>query len=60
MFLWDTAGQEMFRSVTSMYYTSVAVTIVVYDISERESFEKIGEWLDEFHEKYRKKPGDGV
>ena len=57
---WDTAGQEQFRSLVAMYYNGVAVGLVVYDVSCRESFEKVGDWLDEFHQKYRGKPGDKV
>lgn len=48
LMLWDTAGQEIYRSLVAMYYSGVAVTIVVYDVGCRESFEKVGEWLDEF------------
>ena len=44
--------------MVAMYFSGVAVTIVVYDVGCRESFEKVGEWLDEFHQKYRRKPGE--
>ena len=30
--IWDTAGQEMYRSMIKMYYRSVAVSLVVYDV----------------------------
>ena len=41
-----------------MYYSGVAVAIVVYDVGCRESFEKVGDWLDEFQNKYRRRPGE--
>lgn len=44
--LWDTAGQERFRNVVPMYFQSANIIIVVYDISNRESFENIGTWID--------------
>ncbi|WFD34175.1 hypothetical protein MCUN1_001012 [Malassezia cuniculi] len=43
--LWDTAGQERFRSVTRSYYRGSAVALLVYDISNRASFEAAGSWL---------------
>ncbi|KAE9408118.1 ras-domain-containing protein [Gymnopus androsaceus JB14] len=43
--LWDTAGQERFRSVTRSYYRGAAGAILVYDITNRESFAKLSRWL---------------
>ena len=57
---WDTAGQEQFKALTKSYFTSVHVTMVVYDVSDRESFEKIGDWFDMYFENERNRPGDGV
>ena len=45
--IWDTAGQESFKSITRSYYRAAAVAIVVYDITARESFESIVNWLEE-------------
>lgn len=45
--IWDTAGQESFKSITRNYYRSAAVGIIVYDVTSRLSFEKIEEWLNE-------------
>ena len=39
--IWDTAGQENFRSVTRAYYKASAVAMVVYDITKEESFQHI-------------------
>ena len=43
--VWDTAGQENFRSVTRAYYKASAVAMVVYDISSEESFQHIQAWI---------------
>ena len=43
--VWDTAGQENFRSVTRAYYKASAVAMVVYDISNEESFQHIQNWI---------------
>ena len=47
--IWDTAGQERFRAITSTYYRIANGIIVVYDISNRESFDQVNYWLDEIH-----------
>jgi len=46
--IWDTAGQERFKSLAPMYYRNSRVAVVVYDISNTDSFEKAKEWVDEF------------
>jgi small GTP-binding protein len=48
--IWDTAGQENFRSVTRAYYKASAVAMVVYDITKEESFEHIKSWLSDCKE----------
>ena len=45
--IWDTAGQENFRSITRAYYKSSACALVVYDISNRESFNNVSTWIEE-------------
>ena len=39
--IWDTVGQEQYRSVTSIFYKEALICILVYDITNRESFESI-------------------
>jgi GTPase SAR1 family protein len=51
LFIWDTAGQEMYRSMIKMYYRGIAVALVVYDVGDKASFECIGEWLKDVREK---------
>ncbi|XP_041462747.1 ras-related protein Rab-39B-like [Lytechinus variegatus] len=48
--LWDTAGQERFRSITTSYYRNSVGVMLVYDISNRQSFENLQEWLLEAQE----------
>lgn len=43
--IWDTAGQERFRSVTRSYYRGAAGALLAYDISSRESFNSLQNWL---------------
>ncbi|KAJ5075725.1 ras and ef-hand domain-containing protein [Anaeramoeba ignava] len=45
--LWDTAGQEIYRSLAPMYIRNAEAAIIVYDITKRETFEKISIWIDE-------------
>ncbi|CAD8118261.1 unnamed protein product [Paramecium sonneborni] len=45
--IWDTAGQESFRSITRSYYRSAAGAIVVYDITKRESYDNVARWMEE-------------
>jgi Ras-related protein Rab-1A len=47
--IWDTAGQERFRAITSTYYRIANGIIVVYDITNRESFDQVNYWLNEIH-----------
>ena len=42
--IWDTAGQEKFRSLTPMYYRNSNAAIIVYDISNANSFERAQKW----------------
>ena len=46
--IWDTAGQEQYRSLGPIYYRSSAAALVVFDITNRKSFEDIGIWIQEF------------
>ena len=45
--IWDTAGQESFRSITRSYYRGAAGALLVYDITRRDTFAHLGQWLDE-------------
>ncbi|NXM81314.1 RAB4B protein, partial [Oenanthe oenanthe] len=43
--IWDTAGQERFRSVTRSYYRGAAGALLVYDITSRETYNALAQWL---------------
>jgi len=45
--IWDTAGQERFRTLTPSYYRGAQGVILVYDTSNRSSFDKLEQWLSE-------------
>uniref|UniRef100_A0A8C3F1T8 small monomeric GTPase n=1 Tax=Chrysemys picta bellii TaxID=8478 RepID=A0A8C3F1T8_CHRPI len=48
--IWDTAGQERFRSVTHAYYRDAHALLLLYDVTNRASFDNIQAWLTEIHE----------
>lgn len=45
--IWDTAGQESFRSITRSYYRGAAGALLVYDITRRDTFSHLSRWLEE-------------
>ncbi|KAI1886494.1 hypothetical protein AGOR_G00196320 [Albula goreensis] len=48
--IWDTAGQERFRSVTHAYYRDAHALLLLYDVTNKTSFDNIQAWLTEIHE----------
>jgi len=45
--IWDTAGQERFRTITTSYYKGAQAIIVVYDITDKDSFEHVKNWMSD-------------
>ena len=43
--IWDTAGEERFRNITSQYYKGAEGIILVFDLTKKESFDKINDWI---------------
>ncbi|XP_051926503.1 ras-related protein Rab-26 isoform X2 [Hippocampus zosterae] len=48
--IWDTAGQERFRSVTHAYYRDAHALLLLYDVTNKASFDNIRAWLTEIYE----------
>ena len=48
--LWDTAGQEKFRSITRLFYKDSDAIIICFSLASRESFVHLPEWLKEIEE----------
>lgn len=47
--IWDTAGQERFRSIAKAYFRSAIGVILVFDLTERKSFDDLNQWLSDIH-----------
>jgi len=47
--MWDTAGQERFRTITTSYYRGAHGIMLVYDITDRDSFDNIAHWINEIN-----------
>ena len=48
---WDTAGLEKFKKITSQYYNGADGIILIFDITNKESFEKISFWIQDLSNK---------
>ena len=48
--IWDTAGQEVFKSITKSYYRDNSVIIIVYDTTDYKSFLNVENWLNDIKE----------
>ena len=47
LILYDTAGQEKFRSLIPMYIREAQIILLIYDISDKDSFDSIPKWIQE-------------
>lgn len=45
--IWDTAGQESFRSITKIFYRGAHTAILGYSITQKDTFDNVGDWLKE-------------
>lgn len=48
--LWDTAGQERFRTITKNYIKGAQGILLVYDITNRKSYENLAVWMKQIHD----------
>lgn len=51
MNIWDTAGDERFRSIMPLYYRDAEIALLVFDLTDAESFKGIDYWLGELESK---------
>ena len=49
LYVWDTAGQERFRHIARIYYKDVHGVLVVFDLSDEESFKNLNFWLSDLN-----------
>ena len=45
--IWDTAGQERFRTITTSYYKGAHAIVIVFDITDKDSFEHVTIWMQD-------------
>jgi small GTP-binding protein len=57
--IWDTAGQERFQTITTAYFRNAMGVILVYDITEEESFKHVSKWLERI-EQHATRPGNVI
>jgi len=48
--IWDTAGQERFRTITTSYFRGAQGIVLVYDVTDRRSFESIRNWISQIQQ----------
>jgi len=49
--IWDTAGQERFRAMLPIYYRKAVAAILVYDMTDPSTFEKLDDWIQELQQR---------
>lgn len=47
---WDTAGQECFKSITKSYYRNASAIVVVFDVTNENSFNNLDNWMKDVYE----------
>ena len=48
--IWDTAGQDRFRAITKNYYKGANGIILIYDVTNRQSYENVKNWITQIRE----------
>jgi small GTP-binding protein len=54
--IWDLGGQDSFRSLRKLYLEGANGALVIFDLTERNSFEKLNEWVESFKEARGEQP----
>ena len=47
--IWDTAGQERFRNITNQYYKGADGIVLIFDITDQNTFDKIQDWMNQIN-----------
>lgn len=58
--IWDTAGQERFHSLTTSFFKRAEGFVLVYDVSNRQSFESVSTWMQDIIDVRQKKSVIGL
>ena len=48
--IWDTAGEDRFRAITRNYYRGANGILLIYDVTDQESFEHVRDWVEKIKE----------
>ncbi|XP_029414821.1 ras-related protein Rab-17 isoform X3 [Nannospalax galili] len=56
--IWDTAGQEKYHSVCHLYFRGANAALLVYDITQEDSFHKAQQWLEDLEKEFS--PGEVI
>jgi len=48
--MWDTARQEVYRSLSSMYYRRASIALIVYDVTSPQTLDNLGNWITQMRE----------
>jgi Ras-related protein Rab-8A len=54
--IWDTAGQERFRTITAAYYRGAMAIVIVYDVTNKQSFSHLTYWVSQVAEQRHEHP----
>jgi len=57
--IWDTAGQERFQSIVKSYYRDLSTALLVFDVTDRSSFDAVENWLNQLKE-FSDRPYDSI
>lgn len=58
IYVWDTGGEEKFKSLAPVYYQNSNAAVIVYDVTNRSSFEDVSEWYDLYKDKSSNAPNN--
>ena len=48
--IWDTAGEDRFRSITRNYYKGAKGILLIFDVTDKDTFEHVRDWIERIHE----------